>query len=82
MPEPAEHWSASALCAQTDPALFFPTKDDGSGAARAAKRICARCPVRVECAAAVTPADRGIWSGQSERQRRKRGKSKPRARSA
>ena len=38
-------WRDEALCAQTDPELWFPDL----GPAAAAKAICARCPVRVAC---------------------------------
>lgn len=37
-----------AICAQTDPDLFFPEKGQ-SGQAREAKRICLGCPVRRLC---------------------------------
>ena len=39
-------WRDEALCAQTDPELWFP---DHGGSNTAAKAICARCPVRVAC---------------------------------
>ncbi|WP_329615633.1 WhiB family transcriptional regulator [Streptomyces brevispora] len=38
------------ICAQTDPELFFPEKGQ-SDKTRAAKRICAGCPVRRACLA-------------------------------
>lgn len=44
--ERAEAWQDDALCAQTDPALFFPEQGESS---TAAKRVCARCPVSAEC---------------------------------
>lgn len=58
-----------AVCAQTDPDLFFP--DDG-GSTRAAKSICAVCPVQAECLqwALATNQRYGVWGGLSERQRR------------
>ena len=46
--QPDDNWQASALCAQTDPALFFP---DAGGNTNAAKRICRTCPVQAECLA-------------------------------
>lgn len=68
-------WHASALCAQTDPALFWP----GVGESTApAKRICRRCPVRESCLAdalADAAADRlgygrwGVRGGLSELER-------------
>lgn len=39
-------WVDQALCAQTDPELFFP---DRGGPTRTPKRICGRCPVAAEC---------------------------------
>lgn len=62
-------WTELALCAQTDPELFFPEK---GGAIRAAKRICAGCPVRAECLADALAHDErfGVWGGLSERERR------------
>jgi WhiB family redox-sensing transcriptional regulator len=64
------HWADSALCAQTDPELFFPGK---GGTSAPAKRICAACPVRAECLQdALDRGERfGIRGGLSERQRRK-----------
>lgn len=78
-------WWQSALCAQTDSEIFFPTNADGSGGVRRAKRICARCPVRVQCAADTLPGEYGIRAGLTARERRvpgrKRGKdTKPRGR--
>ena len=59
-----------ALCAETDPELFFPEK---GGSNRAAKRICARCDVQDECLTYALKHDEpyGIWGGlsQSERSR-------------
>jgi WhiB family redox-sensing transcriptional regulator len=40
-------WRDAALCAQTDPDLWYPTAGGDSGAA--AKAICARCPVLDAC---------------------------------
>jgi WhiB family redox-sensing transcriptional regulator len=41
-----QEWRDSALCAQTDPEIFFPDKGDSC---QTAKLICGRCPVREEC---------------------------------
>jgi WhiB family redox-sensing transcriptional regulator len=62
-------WVDEALCAQTDPEIFFPTK---GGDPSRAKRVCQACPVRAEClAAAITdPSLEGIWGGLSPRERR------------
>lgn len=65
-PEP---WVADALCAQTDPELFFPEK---GGSSDAAKRVCAACDVTEECLtyALRTGQDDGIWGGLSRMERR------------
>jgi len=41
-----DDWRDSALCAQTDPAIFFP--EHGENAIEA-KQICSGCEVRAEC---------------------------------
>ena len=55
-------WQERALCAQTDPEAFFPEK---GGSTREAKRVCLTCDVRGD------DERFGIWSGLSERERRK-----------
>lgn len=50
--EAAEEVWAGALCAQTDPELFFP---EPRGSAEPALRICRRCPVREVCLAVFGP---------------------------
>lgn len=59
-----------ALCAQTDPMVFFPEK---GGSTAEAKRVCAGCEARVECLDyALGHKERyGVWGGLSERERRK-----------
>lgn len=61
-------WMAQALCAQVDPELFYPQRGDP---ARAARTLCATCPVRPPCRAyALTQGERfGIWGGLSETER-------------
>ena len=63
-------WADQALCAQTDPEVFFPEK---GGSTREAKKVCAQCFVQAECLDwALTTNERfGIWGGLSERERRK-----------
>ena len=65
-----EDWRDSALCAETGPDAFFPEKGDSS---RAAKDICRRCLVRVECLHFAVANDErfGIWGGLSDRERRR-----------
>jgi WhiB family redox-sensing transcriptional regulator len=68
----------SALCAQTDPEIFFPEK---GGSVVAAKKVCSRCPERIDCLedALVTRERFGIRGGLSERERRKIIKARERA---
>jgi WhiB family redox-sensing transcriptional regulator len=72
----ADEWRDSALCAQVDPDAFFPEK---GGSTRAAKEICTRCRVRIECLRFAIANDErfGVWGGLSDRERRHLG---PRAR--
>lgn len=60
-----------ALCAQTDPELFFPGK---GGSPRTAKRVCAQCAAQPECLAWAIEHEEvfGVWGGLSTRERRKR----------
>lgn len=69
VPHPPD-WMLEALCAQTDPDIFFPDK---GGSTREAKRVCQRCPVAAECLEhSIEQGERfGIWGGASERDRRK-----------
>jgi len=69
-PAAEANWRLSAVCAQTDPELFFPDK---GGSAKPAKRICAQCPVRVQCLdwAQATQQSDGIYGGFSTLERRK-----------
>ena len=63
-------WWFAGLCAQTDPEVFFPEK---GGSVRAAKAVCAGCPVRAQCLAHALAHDErfGVWGGTSERERRR-----------
>jgi WhiB family redox-sensing transcriptional regulator len=60
----------SALCAQSDPELFFPEK---GGSHKDAVKICNRCIHLVPCLedALSEPIQFGIRGGTSESQRRK-----------
>ena len=66
----AEDWRGDALCAQTDPDIFFP---DRGGSIADARAICLACPVRAECLEfALTHRIReGIWGGLGDRDRRR-----------
>lgn len=67
--EPAvrHDWMTDALCAQVDGDLWFPDKGSDASPAR---RICAQCPVAVQCAelAQANGERHGIWGGVSARQ--------------
>lgn len=64
------HWQEYALCAQTDPDLFFPEK---GGSTAPATSICHRCPVRDACLEYALENDirHGIWGGMSDNDRRR-----------
>ena len=63
-------WRDLALCAETDPEIFFPEK---GGSTKEAKLVCRRCPVRAECLEyALQIGDRfGIYGGLSPQERRR-----------
>ena len=65
-----QDWRALALCAGSDPDLWFAA---GALEHKLAKRVCRRCPVRSECLAYAmdAPIDHGIWGGMTERERRR-----------
>ena len=66
-------WTADALCAEIPGDVFFPD-ETGGAAVRAAKRICAGCPVRAECLNFALTADEnppGVWGGTSVLERRR-----------
>ncbi len=69
------HWQEKGLCRSADPMLFFhPQNERGSSRARrdqSAKRVCASCPVRLECADYAIRAREpyGVWGGLSEDER-------------
>jgi hypothetical protein len=60
-----------ALCAQTDPEIFFPIKGD-QGAAQKAKDICRQCEVQKDCLAwaVANNEEFGIWGGLTPKERR------------
>ena len=62
-------WQERARCREHDPEVFFPEK---GGSSREAKRICADCPVRIECLAEALDnrIEWGVWGGLTERERR------------
>jgi hypothetical protein len=61
-----EDWRDQALCAETDPDLFYPLKEEnGIEGVEQAKRTCGRCAVRYECLeyALERNEKHGIWGG-------------------
>lgn len=68
---PVEYaWMVHAKCRGASPTEFFPS--DGMGVERA-QRVCATCPVRMECLeyALEHRIEHGVWGGASERERRR-----------
>jgi WhiB family redox-sensing transcriptional regulator len=63
-------WMVHGRCRGASPTEFFPS--DGLGV-EIAQRVCASCPVRVECLeyALVHRIEHGVWGGASERERRR-----------
>jgi len=71
-----EDWMLAASC-RGRPDLFFAPDDSETRSERrrreaAAKSVCARCPVRIECLMDALESDErfGIWGGLTERERR------------
>ena len=64
-------WMSHGLCTRADPDAWFPEKGH-KDLARAATRVCARCPVRRLCLAyaLANREQHGIWGGTTPRQRR------------
>ena len=65
-----QHWRAEALCASSDPELWFAA---GAVEHKLAKIVCGRCPVKRDCLdyAMTAPIDHGIWGGLTGRERRR-----------
>ncbi|MHC5260775.1 WhiB family transcriptional regulator [Streptomyces sp. UC4497] len=66
-------WLDSAACADEDPDVFFPVGTTGPAMddVEAAKEVCRRCPVIMECLrwAVATEQTTGVWGGTSEGER-------------
>jgi len=66
-PESEPHWRDLALCAEIDPAIFFPEKGES---AKPAKAVCAVCPSRLPCREYALGRDElGVWGGMSRIER-------------
>lgn len=72
-------WQDFALCAQTDPDIFFPEK---GGSTTPATTVCASCPVQGECLEYAITHDirHGIWGGMSDNDRRRIARQRRRSR--
>lgn len=62
-------WWLKAACRGMDPDLFYSERADGASD-RAAKAVCARCPVVDECLDFGLYEKFGIWGGTTEKKRR------------
>ena len=68
-------WQLLGACRGADPNIFFPPEGERGPAReareKAAKAICASCPVRVTCAehALSVREPYGVWGGLSEDER-------------
>jgi len=62
-------WQRHAACQYTDPDLHFPESCDIAAVVQEAqaRRVCAGCPVRLQCAedALTAGIEHGIWGGTS-----------------
>jgi len=67
--KPTNGWESHAVCAQTDPEVFFPKK---GGSTRKSKNICLSCPVQKDCLAnaLIHNYEHGILGGKSAGERR------------
>jgi WhiB family redox-sensing transcriptional regulator len=67
-----EPWHEDAACTSYPAEMFFPPSDDPE-ASRAAKAVCATCPVRDECFtfALETAQSEGVWGGMDAGERRR-----------
>lgn len=67
-------WTNRAACLGAEPELFFPVGSGGMALSdvAAAKAICARCPVVMECREYATRSRQpfGVWGGLDEEERR------------
>ena len=61
-PPPRRRWRIYAACRGSHPALFY---DADPASVAEAKQVCARCPVRGECAAhaLAVAEEHGVWGG-------------------
>jgi WhiB family transcriptional regulator, redox-sensing transcriptional regulator len=67
---PSRDWVEDALCAQTDPEIFFPEK---GGSTQDAKKVCEKCNVRSTCHASAEYHKEGfgVWGELSKMDRKR-----------
>lgn len=67
-------WDDEAACVGHDPEMWF-AEYPSVKVVKRAKAICAKCPIRVECASRGMGEEYGIWGGLTaeERARLRRG---------
>lgn len=69
-------WHSEAACRRDEAGLFFAPSQEPTAARlsreQAAKSVCARCPVLLECRehALVQPEPYGVWGGLTAAERR------------
>ncbi|MFF2652126.1 WhiB family transcriptional regulator [Streptomyces sp. NPDC058045] len=69
-------WHTEAVCRRDEAVLFFAPSKEPTAARlsreEAAKRVCGRCPVMVECRehALLQPEPYGVWGGLTAAERR------------
>ena len=69
-------WHSEAVCRRDEAGLFFAPSKEPTAARlsreQAAKRVCARCPVMIECRehALVLPEPYRVWGGLTAAERR------------
>ncbi|GAA2494514.1 hypothetical protein GCM10010406_33250 [Streptomyces thermolineatus] len=69
-------WHSEAACRRDEAGLFFAPSKEPTAARlsreEAAKRVCARCPVMLQCRehALVQPEPYGVWGGLTAAERR------------
>jgi WhiB family redox-sensing transcriptional regulator len=70
-----DDWQSQGACQHADPDIFFPISAAGASArqVRAAKVICAGCPVQPACTdfALEHRELQGIWGGTTDDERKK-----------
>ncbi|WP_460071127.1 WhiB family transcriptional regulator [Streptomyces sp. YKOK-I1] len=69
-----DDWREFANCAGLDSRVFFANGKGSTAQVQQAKRICAACPVRPQCADfAIKTGERwGVWGGMSQVELRRR----------